>query len=565
MIAYVYWHDEVSTYKQTTINIATLAGTMFGQVMFGFLADRFGRKKMYGVELVVLIGSTLGVVMCSTGVHNSMNVYAWLIWWRIMVGVGVGADYPLSAVITSEYDDGPLSIWSLANRRRFAPTKHRARMLASVFFMQPLGQISGNVVSLIVISVTRHQGNPDLAHAVDIMWRWVIGIGVIPGVLAIIFRFAIPETPRFQIDIEDDPIKAEFDASQLFGEPTRETELGPVAWADSITASNASQASQSTTGETADSPDWTIGGTAPPTLNSKWTLSRADIKKYFWEEGNWRTLFATSFSWLLLDFGFYGIGLSSPQFLAKTWGTLNITGPSPVWKTNDDPDANIYTMFLHTSVQALVILNIGSFAGVLLLILFGNRLNRVSLQKYGFLFLAALFIALGTVFITVHEEGALAIVLIAIGQLGFNFGPFIFSRPIPPSLMTFLGPNSTTYQLPAEIFPTRYRGSCYGISAASGKLGSVLVQVFSLYYKFGSSSPGAESTKRYGTILIIFSAAMILGAVVTHFWIPDVQETNKGTLWSGKPKTLEVLALGRMGTRSHSVARGRPFRTLDEF
>jgi MFS family permease len=102
MLSYVYWKDEKSSMKLTDINIATLAGTMLGQVLFGYLADRYGRKKMYGLELMLLITSTLGVVMASTGVHDSMNVFAWLVWWRIVVGIGVGADYPLSAVITSE-------------------------------------------------------------------------------------------------------------------------------------------------------------------------------------------------------------------------------------------------------------------------------------------------------------------------------------------------------------------------------------------------------------------------------------------------------------------------------
>lgn len=103
MIAYVYWNQEVSSIKETCINIATLAGTLFGQVLFGVLADKHGRKKMYGIELVLIIIATLGVTMCSTGAHNSMSIYAWLIWWRIFVGVGVGGDYPLSSVITSEY------------------------------------------------------------------------------------------------------------------------------------------------------------------------------------------------------------------------------------------------------------------------------------------------------------------------------------------------------------------------------------------------------------------------------------------------------------------------------
>lgn len=102
MIAYVYWQKEVSSFRLTCINIATLSGTLLGQVLFGFLADLNGRKKMYGIELVLLIGSTLGVVMCSQGYNGNMSIYAWLIWWRFMVGVGVGADYPLSATITAE-------------------------------------------------------------------------------------------------------------------------------------------------------------------------------------------------------------------------------------------------------------------------------------------------------------------------------------------------------------------------------------------------------------------------------------------------------------------------------
>lgn len=102
MISYAYWKDETSSRRSTLINIATLSGTLFGQVLFGFLADKYGRKKMYGVELTLLIAATLGVAMSSTGVNGSMSMYAWLIWWRIVVGVGVGADYPLSAVITAE-------------------------------------------------------------------------------------------------------------------------------------------------------------------------------------------------------------------------------------------------------------------------------------------------------------------------------------------------------------------------------------------------------------------------------------------------------------------------------
>ncbi|KZF20905.1 inorganic phosphate transporter [Xylona heveae TC161] len=514
MMSYVYWRDNAASRRLTLINIATLAGTFFGQILFGFLADKNGRKKMYGIELLLVIGSTLGAAMASTGYENSMSIFAWLIWWRIMVGIGVGADYPLSAVITSE----------------FAPTKHRARMMATVFFMQPLGQISGNLVSLIVIAVSRQHGNDDLARSVDIMWRWVVGIGVIPGAIALLFRFAIPETPRFLLEIEGDPVKAEFDATALFNESPTSHELDFANW-NNISLPTTTQRSLGSIDEDSATAHTDIS-IQQTTLNSHWRLAKADIIQYFWTEGNWRALAGTSLTWLLLDFGFYGIGLSSPQFLANIWGSLHISGAAPPWQTDDRPDANLYDMFMNTSIHAMVILNIGSVIGGLLLILFAHRINRISLQKYGFVALAALFIALGVIFINLKREGPFAVVLYIIGQLLFNFGP-----------------NATTYMIPAEIFPTRYRATCHGISAASGKLGSILVQIFSAYYKFGSS-PGSGQTVRYGWILVVFSVCMILGALITHFWIPSIQrKADRGRLWGGKPETLEILAQGRRGTR----------------
>ncbi|OQD81328.1 hypothetical protein PENANT_c028G06038 [Penicillium antarcticum] len=520
MISYVYWRNDISSLRLTCINISTLAGTLLGQVAFGFLADKNGRKKMYGVELVLLITATLGVVMSSRGEDGSMNVYGWLIWWRICVGIGVGADYPLSAVITSE----------------FAPTKHRARMMASVFFMQPLGQIAGNIVSVIVIVIARNNstGDEDLTRTVDMMWRWVLGIGVVPGAVATLFRFAIPESPRYLVDIEDDPVTAEFDATTLFSESPGMMESS--GWGSGSAMQLPPIASIASTSSIIDDDEEELTRLPPATLNSHWRLARTDVIRYFWTEGNWRSLAGCSLAWLLLDFGFYGIGLSSPQFLAKTLGALHLSSPAPNWKTDDRPNANIFQMFLDTSVRGLVVLNVGSFVGGILLIIFAHRLDRVALQKYMFLALAALFIALGTMFVCLYSGPPAVVTLYIIGQIMFNFGP-----------------NATTYMIPAEIFPTRYRATCHGLSAGAGKLGSILVQIFSTYYRFGGA--GDESTRKHGIVLLVFSACMMIGAAVTHFWIPPTQQKRNGRskLWGGKPETLESLALGRMGRKSRDA------------
>ena len=42
------------------------------------------------------------------------------------------------------------------------------------------------------------------------------------------------------------------------------------------------------------------------------------------------------------------------------------------------------------------------------------------------------------------------------------------------NFFTNFGPNSTTFIIPGELFPTRYRSTCHGISAASGKLGAII-------------------------------------------------------------------------------------------
>jgi PHS family inorganic phosphate transporter-like MFS transporter len=88
-----------------------------------------------------------------------------------------------------------------------------------------------------------------------------------------------------------------------------------------------------------------------------------------------------------------------------------------------------------------------------------------------------------------------------------------------------------------------------------GKFGSILAQIFSAYYKLDGSGPGKGRGENYGTVLLVFSAAMILGAVVTHFWIPEVQYKDK------KSKTLETLATGRLGRNSQCMARRLSFAT----
>lgn len=86
-LSYIYWADDTSTGHVTTINILTLSGSIVGQLLFGFLADKFGRQKLYGIELIIVIFTTIGVTQSSNG-EGSMDIMKWLCAWRFLMGIG---------------------------------------------------------------------------------------------------------------------------------------------------------------------------------------------------------------------------------------------------------------------------------------------------------------------------------------------------------------------------------------------------------------------------------------------------------------------------------------------
>lgn len=75
---------------------------------------------MYGTELLIIVFTTITSAFASnTASPKGLTVVGMLIIWRFFLGIGIGGDYPLSAIITSE----------------FANTKNRGAMIAAVFAM----------------------------------------------------------------------------------------------------------------------------------------------------------------------------------------------------------------------------------------------------------------------------------------------------------------------------------------------------------------------------------------------------------------------------------------------
>jgi PHS family inorganic phosphate transporter-like MFS transporter len=106
MLGMVYWHDakskpgSIPTNSDTAIKISSSAGTVLGQVGFGILADIVGRKKMYGLELMVIIFATLAQSLSAAS--PAVSIVGIIVFWRVIMGIGIGGDYPLSSIITSE-------------------------------------------------------------------------------------------------------------------------------------------------------------------------------------------------------------------------------------------------------------------------------------------------------------------------------------------------------------------------------------------------------------------------------------------------------------------------------
>jgi PHS family inorganic phosphate transporter-like MFS transporter len=103
MLDYIYWPDATGSSQELKVDIPSLFGSLVWMLIFGVLSDIYGRRKLYGLELIVVIFGTLGIVAASTGYNERLDIMGWFITWRFFMGMGIGAGYPLSSVLTAEY------------------------------------------------------------------------------------------------------------------------------------------------------------------------------------------------------------------------------------------------------------------------------------------------------------------------------------------------------------------------------------------------------------------------------------------------------------------------------
>ena len=234
----------LSTGQVSWLNSATLLASAVGAIVFGRIADILGRKRIYGYEVLILAIGALASAFAPN--------YTFLLICRIILGIGIGGDYPVSATIMSEYSG----------------KQTRGRMVGLVFAMQGAGLIVGPLVASILLGS---------GISNDYTWRILLALGAIPGLAVFYLRRQIHETPRFAA-----AGGAHEEAAAAIG-----------------AATGSAPAPRSAVESKARNPQSVLGG---------FMILARSRRMLLW-------LIGTAGCWALLDFCYYGNTISTPEIL----------------------------------------------------------------------------------------------------------------------------------------------------------------------------------------------------------------------------------------------------------
>ncbi|KAL8519219.1 hypothetical protein ACS0TY_010235 [Phlomoides rotata] len=406
LLGRIYYYDPTSKkpgklphdINNMVVGVA-LVGTLTGQLFFGYLGDKLGRKKVYGITLILM-----GLCAICSGLsfgYSPGAVIKTLCFFRFWLGFGIGGDYPLSATIMSEY----------ANK------KTRGAFIAAVFAMQGVGIIFAGLVSMIVskIFLDYYAGPAYSEHRVfstepqaDYVWRIVLMMGALPAILTFYWRMKMPETGRYTALIEGNAKQAAADMGKV---------LDIEIQADNEKVNQFNSA------------------------NEYKLLSH----EFFVRHG--KHLIGTMTTWFLLDIAFYSQNLTQKDIF-------------PVMGLTSEPqNVSALREMFETSRAMFVIALFGTFPGYWFTVAFIEKIGRYYIQLVGFFMMSIFMFVIGYQYDYLKNKDH-KWTFAALYGLTFFFANF--------------GPNSTTFVLPAELFPTRVRATCHAISAASGKAGAMV-------------------------------------------------------------------------------------------
>ncbi|WP_043754025.1 MFS transporter [Methylobacterium nodulans] len=152
----------LSTAQAGLLSSMSFVGMFLGAGISGMLADRFGRKLVFQVSMIFW---GLGSVWCAYAPDSTALGYA-----RLLLGFGMGMEFPVALAIVSE----------------FLPSAKRGRYLAVLEGFWPLGFIAAGLLSLVLLSTFG--------------WRAVFLAQAVPALFLFVVRMFVPESPRWLAD-----------------------------------------------------------------------------------------------------------------------------------------------------------------------------------------------------------------------------------------------------------------------------------------------------------------------------------------------------------------------------
>jgi len=362
------------------VSAATLAGIMIGAVALGGLADVYGRRRMFVIEMLVFVIFLAGLTIAPN--------FGWLVFFLFGVGVALGCDYPTAHLVISE------SI----------PSRDRGKLVLAAFAFQAIGALAGTALGFVILTFDA---------SLD-AWRWMYATAIVPAAFVVFARLFVSDSGQWLVS-RGRREEAERELRRLLKRRPQYPKQVRLAGSDD------------------------------PAHHSHHRRGRwADL----FNKKNRRATILASVPWFLQDLGTYGIGIFTPTILAHTIGHE---------VTNAHNVSALIARDLEGAKGAALVDTL-LIVGILAAVLMSDRVGRIRLQVLGFLGCAA---GLAMAALQSHVEEPARTMLLFGGFMLFNF-------------MTNLGPNSQTYLLAGEVFPTHIRGKGAGFAAAFAKIGAVL-------------------------------------------------------------------------------------------
>jgi MFS family permease len=147
------------------VGAATLAGIMVGAVAMGGLADVYGRRRMFVIEMLVFVIFLAGLTIAPN--------FGWLVLFLFGVGVALGCDYPTAHLVISE------SI----------PSRDRGKLVLAAFAFQAIGALAGTALGFVILTF-----DPSLDA-----WRWMYATAIVPAAFVVVARLFVSDSGQWLV------------------------------------------------------------------------------------------------------------------------------------------------------------------------------------------------------------------------------------------------------------------------------------------------------------------------------------------------------------------------------